>query len=380
MQLALTDDQTMVAQTASAFMAEHASVARLRQLRDSKDERGYSPEVYRQMAELGWTAMPFGEADGGLDMGLAGTILVTEAMGRALAPEPLIPSIMLAGQALAIGGSEDVKQQWLGPAIEGESVLALAYQEQGSRYDLTHCETSAARTGAGYAITGEKVLVSTGPAADAFVVAARTDGAIDDDTGVTLFLIPADTPGLRITRQWLVDSSPAAIVTLNGVMAAEHAILGQIGGGQSLLEAVIDRGTVALCGEMLGGMSEAFDRTMAYLKERKQFDAVIGSFQALKHRAAYMFIEIELARSATMAAARVLDTEAANAKALVSIAKARCSDAYVKIASEAVQMHGGIGMTDEHEIGFFLKRARVAEMTFGDAAYHRNRYAELNGY
>lgn len=252
MQLALTDDQTMVAQTASAFMAEHASIARLRQLRDTKDERGYSLEVYRQIAELGWTAMPFGEADGGLDMGLAGTILVTEAMGRALAPEPLVPSIILAGQALAKGGSAAVKQTWLGPAIEGDRILTMAYQEHRSRYHPSYCETTAARTDAGYALNGEKVLVSAGPLADAFVVVARTDGAVDDDAGITLFLIPADTPGLRVTRQWLVDSSPAAIVTLNGVMADEDAILGRVDDGLPLLEAVLDSGTVALCGEMLG--------------------------------------------------------------------------------------------------------------------------------
>ncbi|ETW97104.1 MAG: hypothetical protein ETSY1_23945, partial [Candidatus Entotheonella factor] len=336
--------------------------------------------VYRQMAELGWTAMPFTEADGGLDMGLAGTILVTEAMGRALAPEPLIPSIVLAGRALAKGGSDDLKQVWLGPAIEGEKVLALAYQERGARYNLHHCKTHATHRDEGYVLNGEKVMVAAGPLADAFVVVARTQGAETEADGLTMFLIPADTPGLHVIRQWLVDSSSAAMISLSGVRVGTDAVIGNPDEALPLLEEVIDGGTVALCGEMLGGMCEAFDRTMSYLKERKQFDAVLGSFQALKHRAAYMFIETELARSATMAAARAVDAGEANAKALVSVAKARCSDAYVKIANEAVQMHGGIGMTDEHEIGFFLKRARVAEMTFGDAAYHRNRYATLNSY
>lgn len=380
MQLALNDDQTMVAQTAAAFVAEHASIARLRQLRDTKNERGYSLEVYRQMAELGWTAMPFTEADGGLEMGLAGTILVTEAMGHALAPEPLIPSIVLAGRALAKGGSDDLKQAWLGPAIEGEKVLALAYGERGARYNLHHCKTHAARRDDGYVLNGEKVMVAAGPLADAFVVVTRTQGTETDAGGITMFLVPADALGLHVTRQWLVDSSSAAMISFNDVRVNENALIGKAGEALSLLEEVIDGGTVALCGEMLGGMCEAFDRTMAYLKERKQFDAVLGSFQSLKHRAAYLFIETELARSATMADARAVDAGEANAKALVSVAKARCSDAYVKIANEAVQMHGGIGMTDEHEIGFFLKRARVAEMTFGDAAYHRHRYAALNGY
>ncbi len=380
MQLALNDDQIMVAQTASAFIAEHASIARLRQLRDTKDERGYSLEVYRQMAELGWTAIPFTEVDGGLDMGLAGIILVTEAMGRALAPEPLIPSIVLAGQAFAKGGSEALRQTWLGPTIAGETVLALAYQERGSRYQLHHCKTRATRTDAGYTLNGEKVLVAAGPLANAFVVVARTHGSATDAAGLTMFLIPADTPGLHVSRQWLVDSSSAAMVVFNHVNVEEDAVVGPPNEALSLLEDVIEGGTVALCGEMLGGMCEAFDRTMAYLKERKQFDSVLGSFQALKHRAAHLFIETELARSATMAAARAIDDDEPHAKAVVSAAKARCSDAYVNIANEAVQMHGGIGMTDEHEIGFFLKRARAAEMTFGDAAYHRNRFATLSGY
>ncbi|PON16915.1 acyl-CoA dehydrogenase [Candidatus Entotheonella serta] len=380
MQLALTDDQAMVAQTATAFIAEHASIARLRQLRDTQDERGYSLEVYRQMAELGWTAMPFTEDAGGLDMGLAGTILVTEAMGRALAPEPLIPSIVLAAQALIKGANASLKQAWLSSAIAGEKVLALAYQERGSRYHLHHCTTRATLTDTEYVLKGEKVLVAAGPLADAFVVVARTSGDETEASGLTMFLIPSDTPGLRVSRQWLVDSSSAARVALNDVRVGSGAIIGNPDDALPLLQAIIDGGTVALCGEMLGGMCEAYDRTIAYLKERKQFDTVLGSFQALKHRAAYMFIEIELARSATMAAARAMDSGAPQAKALVSAAKARCSDAYIKVANEAVQMHGGICMTDENEIGFFLKRARTTEMTFGDAAYHRNRFARLGGY
>lgn len=380
MQLALNDDQTMLAQTANAFMTEHASVSRLRQLRDDRDERGYSLDLYRQMAELGWTAIPFSEAHGGLDMGLAGTILVTEAMGRVLAPEPLIPSIGLASHVLACGGSEALQREWLAPAIEGRKVLALAYQEREARYNLHHCTTKADRTETGYKLSGEKVFVLAAQLADAFVVVARTGGTTTDTVGITLFLVPGDAKGLRTTRQWLIDANNAAIVTFEGVEVGADALIGEIAQGAVLLEDVIDRGTVALCGEMLGGMSEAFDRTLAYLKERKQFDTVIGSFQALKHRAAKMFIEIELARSVTMAAARAIDASGEDAKVLVSVAKARCSDAYVLIANEAVQMHGGIGMTDEHEIGFFLKRARAAEMTFGDAAYHRGRYAMLNGY
>jgi alkylation response protein AidB-like acyl-CoA dehydrogenase len=375
MSLVLTEDQQMLARTASAFIAEHSKVARLRKLRDGKDERGYSLDVYKKMAELGWTAIGFSEADGGLGMGLADLVIVTEAMGRALTPEPLIPSIALAGQALALGGTAAQKSEWLAPAIAGEKVLALAYAEAQSRYDLGKVTARAEKQGAGYRISGEKTAVWGGHKADAYVVSADVPGS-----GVTLFLVPADARGVSSERQWRADSLNASIVRLKDVDVAEAAIVGAAGEGVALLGSAVDRATVALCGEMLGGMSEAFERTIAYLKERKQFGTVIGTFQALKHRAARLYIEIELSRSAVMAAARAFDEGSADAASLASLAKARVSDAYALVTNEAVQMFGGIGMTDEHEIGFFMKRARAAEMTFGDAAHHRDRFARLNGY
>jgi alkylation response protein AidB-like acyl-CoA dehydrogenase len=380
MQLSLTEDQAMLAQTASAFVAEHSPVSRLRKLRDDKDERGYSPSLYKQMAELGWTAIPFAERDGGLGMGMAGAILVTEALGRGLAPEPYLASVVLAGQVLASGGNESQRSTWLAPAISGEKVLALAYQEPGSRYDATRIKTRAEAAGSGYKLTGSKVQVLAGALADAYVVSARSAGTDDAREGVSLFLVPANTPKLSVTRQYRIDSQNTAVVELDGVELPGSALIGKLGASAALLENVIDRGAIALAGEMLGGMTEALNRTIQYLKERKQFGVAIGSFQALKHRAAKMFIEIELARSATLAAARALDEELPDARLLVSVAKARASDAYVLVANEAVQLHGGIGMTDEHEIGFFMKRARVCELTFGDAAYHRDRYATLSQY
>jgi alkylation response protein AidB-like acyl-CoA dehydrogenase len=380
MSLALTEDQNLLAKTANAFFAEHSPLTRLRKLRDAKDERGYSQDVYQQMAELGWTAIAFDENQGGLGMGIAGAILVTEAMGRQLALEPLLPSILLAGQVLALGGSQAQREAWLTPAIAGEKVLALAQQELKSRFDLARVATRALAADGGYRLTGEKHAVLAGALADAYVVSARTSGADDAREGVSLFLVPAGTPGLEVTRQYRIDSRNAALVTLKDVQLPAAALIGERDHGAALLDDATDRATVALCGEMLGAMKEAFDRTLQYLKERKQFNVQIGSFQALKHRAAKMFIEIELARSATMAAARALDEKSAEAKSLVSVAKARCSDTYVLVANEAVQLHGGIGMTDEHEIGFFIKHARVCELTFGDASYHRDRYARLNGY
>jgi acyl-CoA dehydrogenase len=381
MSLALTDEQTMLANTAGAFVAEHSPIARIRRLRDTKDERGYSLDLYRRMADLGWTGVPFAESDGGMGMGLAALILVTEAMGRGLAPEPILTSVAAAGQALALGGTAEQKARWLAPVIAGEKVLALAYQEKDSRFDLARVSAHARRAEGGWILTGGKAHVLDGHLADAWVVAARTSGEPADARGITLFVVPGDAPGVKTTRWWRIDTPRnAAGLSLDGVRVGESDVLGAVDEGHALLSRVIDRATVALCGEMLGSMSESFDRTLAYLKERKQFERVIGSFQALKHRAARMYMEIELSRSATMAAARALDAGEASAPALVSVAKARCSDAFVSIANEAIQMHGGIGMTDEHDIGFFFKRARVAEMTFGDSAYHRDRYATLSGY
>jgi acyl-CoA dehydrogenase len=380
MQLALTEDQTLLSRTANDFILGSSPIARLRKLRDARDERGYALDRFAKMAELGWTAIPFSEADGGLGLGLAEFVLVTEAMGRGLAPEPLIPSIVLAGRAVALGGSARHKASWLGPAIAGEKILALAHTRPKGRFDLTRVPVRATRADGGFRLTGQATQVWGGHLADAYVVAARTAGQDGDREGITLFLVPASARGVASERQHRVDSQNVSQLTFEDALVHDADVLGLAGAGHALLGRVVDEATVALAGEMLGGMTEALDRTLAYLRERRQFGAAIGSFQALKHRAARLFIELELSRSAVMAAARALDAQSPEAPILVSLAKARLSDAYCLVANEAVQMHGGIGMTDEHDIGFFLKRARASEMTFGDAAYHRDRFAALCGY
>ena len=378
MQLALTEDQTLLARTANGFIAEHAPITRLRKLRDARDERGYSLDTFAKMAELGWTAIPFSEADGGLAMGLAELVLVTEAMGRTLTPEPLIPSVVLAGRALALGGSAEQKARWLPAIIAGEKVLALASSKPKGRFDLTAAPFTAERSGNGYKLTGQASLVWGGYLADAYVVLARTSGSGSE--GLSLFVVAKDAAGITSERQVRVDSLNSALLTFKGVAVQDADLLGRVDQGHAVLSRVVDEATVALCGEMLGGMSAAFESTRVYLRDRRQFGVAIGTFQALKHRAARLFVELELARSATMAAARALDEERPDAALLVSVAKARLSDAYCLVANEAVQMHGGIGMTDEHDIGFYMKRARAAELTFGDAAYHRDRFAKLSGY
>ena len=380
MKLVLDGAQQMLANTAADFMAKNDGVARLRALRDAADPLAFSPSVWSEMADLGWTGIPFAEEDGGLGMGMAEVVLITEALGRGLAPEPYVSAVVLAGSLLSEVGSAEQKQAWIGPTIDGTGRLAVAFQEAGSRYDLAHVETLASERDGGFTLSGEKIQVIDGYGADGWIVSARTAGDARDASGVSLFLVPADRAGVACTPQKRVDSRNACLLRLEGVEVGPGDVVGEVGGGHAPLQAAVDRATVALCGEMLGGMSETFDRTISYLNEREQFGVLIGSFQALKHRAAKMFIERELVRSVVMASARALDEGAEDAAAQVANAKARCSDAYVLLTNEGLQMHGGIGMTDEHDIGLFMKRARVSEMTFGDAAFHRDRFAQLEGF
>jgi alkylation response protein AidB-like acyl-CoA dehydrogenase len=380
MQLILSEDQELLAKTAADFVSQNSPVARVRALRDGNDPDGFSRALWKQMAELGWVGIPFPESLGGAGMGLAELAVVLEELGRNLAPEPFLSTVLLAGGVLQLAGSEAQQKRWLEPAVQGDAILALAQQERTSRFDLNRVATRAEAIAGGYRLSGEKIAVLDGAAADALIVVARTAGAADDHSGISLFLVPASAPGLSIERQSRVDSRGAALVHLDGCQVGADALVGALGEGLPVLEAAVDRATVGLCAEMFGSMSQAFDRTLDYLKHRVQFGVPIGSFQALKHRAAELFIQIELCRSAVMAAARAIDAGSADGAALVSLAKARCSDAAIAVANEAVQMHGGIGMTDEHEIGFYLKRARVAELTLGDGAWHRARWARLAGY
>ncbi len=380
MQLALTEDQELIYGTAKEFVDAQSPVSRFRALRDERSEDGFSRALWKEMAELGWLGIPFAEAQGGADMGLAELALVQEALGRNLAPEPLLACVALAGSIIDRAGSDAQKEAWLAPMISGEKLLTVAYQEPGSRYSLTRVATTAERAGDGWVLAGRKIQVLDGHVADAILVSARTSGQEGEADGISLFLVPAGTQGLVIERQTRVDTRNAALVGLENVQVGADALIGTLDAGGELLGDAIDRATVALCAEMLGGMEEVFRSTLEYMKERVQFDTLIGTFQALKHRMARVYMEIELSRSATMAAARALDEGAPDAAKWVSLAKARCSDAYVLAANEGVQIYGGVGMTDEYDIGFYMKRARAAELTFGDAAHHRDRWARLSGY
>jgi alkylation response protein AidB-like acyl-CoA dehydrogenase len=382
MALVLTEEQEILQRTAREFVTERSSLKRIRHLRDTRDADGFSRELWAEMARLGWLGIVIPEQYGGAGLGYADLMVIMEELGRGLLPEPVLSTAVLGAGALLLAGSEAQKTEHLPPVAGGGRLFALAHQEGRSRYDPARVETRAERRGGGWRLSGEKVHVLDGHVADWFIVSARTSRGGADAAGITLFLVSRETPRVTIEREWRLDARGAALVDFRDVELGADAVLGDVDAGGAILSRVIDRGTIALTAEMLGGMSAAFDMTLAYLKTRLQFGVPIGSFQALKHRAARLFVEIELARSAVLAAHRALDNEAEDAQVarLASIAKARCSDAYVLVGDEGVQMHGGIGMTDEHDVGFYLKRARVAEITFGDAAHHRDRLARVDAY
>jgi alkylation response protein AidB-like acyl-CoA dehydrogenase len=340
------------------------------------------------MAALGWLGIVIPEELGGAGLGYMDQMVVLEEMGRGLMPEPFLSTVLLGANALLLGGSPAQKKEILPKIASGDLLVTIAYQEAHSRYDTNRVETKATKAGNGWTIKGEKIQVLDGGVADRIIVSARTSGGsttpagTGDAKGITLFLLAADTPGITIERQSRIDSRNVALVRFDDVRVDADAVVGTVDDGGALLARVCDRAAIGLCAEMLGSMQAAFEMTNEYLKTRVQFGVPIGSFQALKHRAAKLYIELELSRSTVMGAHRALDEgrDDATIARLASLAKARCSDAFVLIGNECVQMHGGIGVTDEHDIGFFFKRARVAETTFGDAAWHRERTARLDGY
>ena len=375
MNMVFSEEQRLLADTARDFLDAHCPVAALRRLRDGRDALGYDPEVWRQMVDLGWTAIPFPEALGGLDFGYSGMGAVFEQMGRTLAASPLFATVVLGGSALSLGGTPEQQAAHIGPIIAGDRRFALAVDE-GRRHDPAAIALAARRTEAGYTLDGEKVFVLDGHVADWLVVAARTAGRAGEQAGLSLFLVDAKTPGVERQRNRVLDSRNAARVRFNGVRVDAAALLGQADAGWALLDESLDRGRACLAAEMLGMGQWLFDTTMHYLKERIQFDVPIGSFQALQHRAAWLYAELELARSTVMAGLAAINADAGERRQLVSLAKAKMGAVLERISGEAVQMHGGIGVTDELDVGLYLKRGRVARHVFGDNDFHAQRYGE----
>lgn len=379
MSMLLNEEQTLLKDAAHGFFEEKLPIPALRKLRDDKDTTGFDRDRWREMAEMGWAGVLVPEAYGGVDFGYKGLGQILEESGRTLAASPLVSTVLLCAPLVLAAGNEIQKQEILGAIVGGERVLALALEES-QRHAPTRITTTAEKIGDGYRLNGAKTFVLDGHVADQMIVVARTSGANDDPRGLSLFLVDGDAKGLTRKRTIMVDSRNAANITLDNVVVGADALLGPFDDGFSVLEPVLDGARIGLAAEMLGNGLEAFERTLEYLKMREQFGVPIGSFQALKHRAALMFCEIELTKSAVLEALTALDEKRNDVPQLASLAKAKACEMLELVSNEAVQLHGGIGMTDEEEIGFFLKRARVAQQAFGDAIFHRDRYATLMGF
>jgi alkylation response protein AidB-like acyl-CoA dehydrogenase len=375
----LTEEQTLLKDAARTWTQEKSPVNAFRKMRDSAAPLGYDPAAFAEMAEMGWTGVIIPEEFGGSNFGYLGLGLILEETGRTLTASPILASALAAASAIILGGSDAQKQAWLPKIASGELVGALAVDE-GPHHAPHKVEATAKKSGSGWLLDGRKTFVLEGMAAGLFVVSARTSGAAGDKDGISLFLVPADAKGVSRKALKLADSRGAANVEFKAVELPADALLGGEGAGYPLLEKTLDRARAGLAAEMLGAAVQAFETTLDYLKTRVQFGQVIGSFQALQHRAAKMFTDLELSRSCVEAALAAIDNDSPDVPELVSLAKAKMGDTLHLVSNEMVQMHGGIGMTDAHDAGFYLKRARAAEATFGGQSYHRDRYARINGY
>lgn len=371
------DDLELLRDTARRYFEDTMPVDAFRRLRDAGDATGFDRERWREMADMGWAGILVPEAHGGTASGLAALGTVLEQGGRTLAASPLIATALIGASTLA-HADEPLREALLAPLANGECLLAPALEE-GPRHAPYAVATRAEWGGDGFVVNGRKTFVMDGHVADQLVVVARTSGGSEERDGLTVLLVDASAPGVHVERTAMVDARNAANVELVDVVVGREALVGAAGEGAGILDAVLDAARAGVAAEMLGIGQEAFDRTVEYLKVREQFDVPIGSFQALKHRAAQMYCELELARSAVYAALAALDEGAGDAAELASVAKAAACDMVELVTNEAVQMHGGIGMTDAADIGLFLKRARVLQQYFGDAAFHRARYAALLG-
>lgn len=374
-----TDDQTMLSDTVGQFMAEEGAIAKeLRHWRDRDCKDGFGHGLWKQFAEMGFTGILAGEDDGGLGMGHVEAGIVLEEIGRNLTPSPFLTSAVLAGTALQ-HGSDDARGRWLPGLVSGESVFAVAIDE-GAKHRPERIRTRAEKSGNGFRLSGRKDFVVYGGSADMIVVAARTSGAEDDAEGITLFAVPKDIAGMSHDAVRLVDSSMATHTTFDNVELDGDAVIGEVDGGREILNKVLMAGRVGAAAEGVGVARGAMDMTVDYLKQRKQFGKLIGEFQALQHRTAHLYSEVEIARATVIKAQQLLDAGSEKADLMASVAKAKAGKAAGLAVKEGVQMHGGIGMTDEYDIGLYMKRDRALAEFMGDVYYHAGRVAEMSGY
>ena len=378
MSMLLTEEQNQLRDSAQEFLAARSPVALQRALRDRDEALGFEPALWGEVAEMGWTAAVFPERCGGLDFGWKGFASVFEYSGRTLAALPLLSSVVLGGGVLLSLGDETQRERFLPGIIDGSCRFALALEE-GGRHDPLNVKTTARRDGADWVLDGEKCFVIDGVGAQQLLVLTRSEGVASEAAGLSLFIVDASLPGVGVARTRMVDARNSARTSLAQVRVSSDALLGKAGNAWGALEPVLDRARACLAAEALGLVREVFQRTVAYLKERVQFDVPIGSFQALQHRVARLYCDIELLESCVRAVFEAIDADDPDLPLLASLAKARAADLCVRVSNEAVQLHGGIGVTDEFDLGLFVKRARVIQQTMGDDVFHRDRYARLRG-
>ena len=379
MALILNEEQQSLKDIAREFLQNNAPITHFREIRDTQSELGYDESLWKEMVNLGWSGILIPEEYGGFDFGMVGMGSILEEAGKTLTPSPLFSTGVLGASLLTLGGSDTQKQTYLPQIVEGALTTALALEE-GNRHAPHFIQTEAKKKDGKFVISGSKNFVIDGHSSKLLMVVARTEGSIDDASGITIFLVDPEEQGVEITKTIMVDSRNAANIEFNNVSVSTDSILGEENNGASLLELVLDRAQIAISAEMLGNASQAFDLTLQYLKERKQFGAVIGTFQALQHRAAEMYSELELTKSSIIAACNAVDDNSNDLRRMASLAKFKSGETNHLITNEAVQMHGGVGVTDEYDVGLFMKRARVTEQIFGNSEYHIDRYAPLSDY
>ncbi len=373
MPLILTEEQTMLKEAADGFLNENAPIAHLRALRDSHDADGVSRDLWWAFGEMGFAGVIIPEEHGGTGLGAVEAGVVAEALGRTLTPSPFMGSGVLSAKVLIDGGSQAQQADWLPRIAAGEAILSLAVDE-GAKHRPGAIATTAERSGNGFKLNGAKGFVLDGHVADALIVAARTD------EGLTLFLVDPKTAGVEIERTVMVDAHNAARVTLTDVEVDADAVIGAVDGGEGLLEGALNLGRACAAASLTGAGDQAFQLTLEYLRTRKQFGKLIGEFQALQHRSAHLFTEIELARAAVLGALQRLDAGREDAGLAVSVAKAKAGRVAELAVQEAVQMHGGVGMTDAFDVGLFMKRVRVLNELLGDVGFHTERLARAKGF
>ena len=379
MSLLLNEEQSLLKDSAKAFVDENANLASIRAKRKEPKKAEIDLEKWKKVVELGWTAIPFSEEYGGLGLGYAELGVVLEELGRGLVDVPLLSNIVLAGGVLDLAGNEEQKKRYLPELISGTNFISLAYQE-GARHTPNLITTELSEESEGFTLSGKKQLVLDGGSANYLIVVCRSSGAETDREGLSVVIVDAKAEGVVVKNNLLLDGSRAANIEFQDVVVSKEDLIGPQGQGADTLDKVYAQASVALSAEMLGSAQTAFEMTLEYLKVREQFGAKIGSFQGLKHRASRWFCEIELSKSIVLKALRAIDSDDAKKDKIAHACKARLSSSFHLSGIEGVQMHGGIGVTDEHDIGLYMKRARVTELLLGDEAFHREKFAALSGY